>query len=92
MSKWFKVKYKKLGKEKVYGLAHHDGDIIEMDSRLTGKKHMEILIHEALHLLWPEAEEEEIEQKAILLTNTMWRQKYRRIDDSNIIPLQDGSK
>lgn len=91
MKKWFRVKYKKLGKEKVYGLAHHDGDIIEMDSRLTGKKHMEILIHEALHLLWPEAEEEEIELKAIILTNTLWRQKYRRIDDTNTIPLQDGS-
>lgn len=90
--KWFRVKYKKLGKEKVYGLAHHDGDIIEMDVRLTGKKHMEILIHEALHLLWAEAEEDEIEEKAIKLTNTLWRQKYRRIDDSNNIPLQDGSK
>lgn len=90
--KWYKVKYRKLGKEKVYGFAHHHNDVIEMDSRITGKKHMEILIHEAMHLLWPEAEEEEVEAKAIILTNTLWRQKYRRIDDSNTIPLQDGSK
>jgi len=90
--KWYKVKYRKLGKEKVYGWAHHEGNIVEMDSRLTGKKHMEILIHESMHLLFPELEEEEIEEKSIILTNTLWRQKYRRIDDSNNIPLQDGSK
>lgn len=92
MSRWFKVKYRKLGKEKVYGFAHYDGDIIEIDPRIDGKKHMEILIHESFHLLFPSMEEEEVTEKAIKLTHTLWRQRYRRVDNSNVTPLQDGSK
>jgi hypothetical protein len=85
-----KVKYRKLGKEKVWGFAHSD-ELIELDNRLKGKKHLEILIHECLHILYPEAEEEEIVKKSVLLCNTLWYEKYRRVDDKEGIPLQDGS-
>lgn len=85
-----KVKYQKLGKQKVWGLADSEG-IIYLDSRLKGKKHLEILIHETLHLLFPEAEEDEIVQKSIILTNLIWKQRYRRIEDDKKEPLQDGS-
>jgi hypothetical protein len=70
-----KVKYQKLGKQKVWGLADSEG-IIYIDSRLKGKKHLEILIHEALHILLPEAEEDEIVEKSIALTNLIWKQRY----------------
>jgi len=85
-----KVKYRKLGKEKVWGFAHPD-ELIELDNRLKGKKHLEILIHECLHLLLPQAEEEEIVKKSVTLCNTLWHEKYRRVDDKEGIPLQDGS-
>lgn len=86
--KRFKVTYKRF--KKVWGYALMDSKSIEMDDRTRGKKHMEILIHESLHLLLPEASEEDIEEKSILLTNTLWHEKYRRIDDTKT-PLQDGS-
>lgn len=85
-----KVKYKKLGKEKVWGLADSEG-IIYLDSRLKGKKHLEILIHETLHILYPEAEEDEIVEKSISLCNLIWQQRYRRIEEDKKEPLQDGT-
>jgi len=85
-----KVKYKKLGKEKVWGLADSQG-IIYLDSRLKGKKHLEILIHETLHLLYPEDSEDEIIEKSIVLTNIVWNQRYRRLEEEKKMRLQDGT-
>jgi len=85
-----KVKYKKLGKEKVWGLADSQG-IIYLDSRLKGKKHLEILIHETLHLLYPEDSEDEIVEKSIVLTNIVWNQRYRRLEEEKKMRLQDGT-
>jgi hypothetical protein len=88
--KRFRVTYKNL--KKAWGYADLDKKEIVMDKSLHGKKHMEILLHEATHLLLPSATEEEVERISIYLTNTLWQQKYRRIDDRNTTPLQDGSK
>lgn len=85
-----KVKYKKLGKEKVWGLADSQG-IIYIDSRLKGKKHLEILIHETLHLLYPEDSEDEIVERSITLTKLIWNQRYRRLEEETKMRLQDGS-
>jgi len=53
---------------------------------------MEILIHEAYHLLQPEAEEDEVIEKSVTLTKLLWRLGYRKVDNSKHLPLQDGSK
>jgi predicted CopG family antitoxin len=89
-SRKIKVVYRKLGKEKAWGQCLDD--CIEIDERLIGKKHLEILAHESLHFLFPEASEEEVTKKAIILTNTIWGQMYRRIDNQNSQPLQDGKR
>jgi hypothetical protein len=86
-----KIIYRKLGKEQAYGIASSDG-IIEIDSRLKSKKHLEVLIHEVMHLLQPEDSEEEIVEKSITLTKILWKENYRRIDQSDHEPLQDGTK
>lgn len=88
--KRYKVSYKNL--KKAWGYADLDKKEVVMDRSLHGKKHLEILLHEVCHLLIPEASEEEIVRMSIYLTNTLWQQKYRRIDDRNTTPLQDGSK
>ena len=88
--KRIKIKYAKLGKQKVWGFAHSDG-LIEVDERLKGKKKMEIIIHEIVHLLNPEDSEEEVVRKSVILTNTLWHEKYRMIEDHKDIPMQDGS-
>lgn len=86
-----KVIYKKLGREQAHGIAESDG-IIYIDPRLRGRKEMEMLIHETYHLLEPEASEEEVIQKSVILTKLLWRMGYRKVDNSKHLPLQDGSK
>lgn len=88
--KRFKVVYKNL--KKAWGFADLEKNVVILDSKLTGKKHLEILIHEQLHLLLPDISEESVENASIMMTNTIWQEKYRRIDDRNDLPLQDGSK
>ena len=88
--KHIKVLTKKLGKSKVWGQADYGDYTIEIDPRLKGKKHLEILIHEALHLLNPTFEEDEVVDQSIALTNLLWKQMYRRVELDNKIPLQDG--
>lgn len=82
------VKYKKLGRHRAYGIAD---EYITLDTRLKGKKHLEILIHEALHILFPELSEDEVVTKSILLTNLLWSESYRKTDLDNSQPLQDGN-
>ena len=86
-----KIIYKKLGREQAHGIAESDGNIY-LDPRLKGKKHCEILIHEVLHLLNPTDDEKAIIRKSVTLTNILWKENYRRVDDTNDEPLQDGSK
>ena len=86
-----RIKYRKLGKEKAWGIAHSDG-LIEIDPSVRSKKHLEIVIHEVLHILFPEASEEEIENKSITLTKILWSDHYRRIEPEMLQPLQDGTK
>jgi hypothetical protein len=88
--KRFKVIRKNLNK--VWGYAVMDTNTIEIDVNARGKKEIEILIHEMVHLLWNNETEKEVERKSILMTNTLWQQKYRRVDDTNKEPLQDGTK
>ena len=73
-------------------MAHCGYNEIEIDSRLKGKKLLEIMAHESLHILFPGAGEKEIEKKSILLTNTLWDQGFRKTDNDNKERLQDGSK
>mgnify|MGYP003612186899 FL=1 len=85
-----KIIYRKLGKEQAYGISSSDG-VIEIDERLKGKKMMEILIHEILHLLNPKDDEKTIIRKSVTLTKVLWKEGYRKIDDTIDLPLQDGS-
>ncbi len=85
-----KVVHTKLGREKVWG----DADtIVRIDSRLKGKKKLEVCLHECFHVLFPELSEAEIESKSIRLTKTLWHENWRSIETvEKEIPLQDGSK
>lgn len=85
-----KVKYCKLGRAQVWGLADVVSNCVELDERLRGKKHLEILTHEVVHLLLPMASEQETERISINLTTVLWKEGYRRIDNSADEPLQDG--
>lgn len=83
--KKIKVVHRKLGREKAWGIAD---DYIELDERLRGKKHLEILLHESLHILFPNMAESAVIDNSIVLTNTLWSQHYRRIDNDTSQRLQ----
>jgi hypothetical protein len=74
------IVFKKLGREKLWGQAHFDDNIIELDPRLDKKKHLEILIHEALHLLNCEWSETKVVRQSKRLANVLWKQGYRKCD------------
>lgn len=83
-----KVVYKNL--PTVWGYGHVYP--LQLCKKLKGKKHLEILLHESLHHLHPEWTEDAVKDEAIILCNTMWGEGYRRVDNSNDIPMQDGTK
>jgi hypothetical protein len=90
--KRIKVKYKKLGKFKAWGMANYDDNTIEVDSNLKAKKKMEIILHECLHCLFKDMDEEDVIKNSVILTNTLWHENFRSIEPEQKIPLQDGTK
>jgi hypothetical protein len=90
MRKIIKVVYKKLGQKKLWAQAIFATNTIEIDIRAKGKKHLELIHHESLHLLLPTLNEEEIVRISTSLTDVVWKELYRRIDASENQLLQDG--
>lgn len=84
-----KIIYKKL--RGLYGQAHLGENTIEIDSRIKGKKLLEILIHESLHIYLPKKNEAYIVKLSVNLCNILWTEQYRQVDNSNIIAMQDDS-
>lgn len=83
------VKDKKLGKQGAWGQAFEHLNLIELDIRLVGKKHLEILLHEILHILEPEWSETKVKRTSKEITKVLWLQKYRRIDDKERQPKEN---
>ena len=79
------VKERKLGRERAVGLAYSDfygpdKGLIEIDPRQKGKDHLDTLIHEALHLVFPDMSERNVVKHTGRLARLLWRNGYRRID------------
>ena len=77
-----KLVHKKLGRERAYGQADTGTGIIEVDPRLKGRQALEILIHESYHILNPEASETKVSRDAKKLANILWKENYRKVDNS----------
>jgi hypothetical protein len=77
-----KVVYRKLGKERAWGQAHIHDNTIEVDPRLKGKKKLEIIIHEALHILNPDFSESKVIEQSKKLTNLLWKEHFRQVDNA----------
>ncbi len=75
-----KIIYRKLGRDKVWGWAHIGDNTIELDIRLKGKHHLEVMIHEILHIQNPEWSETEVVNKSKQLAAMLWKENYRRIE------------
>ena len=77
-----KVIYRKLGREKAYGMSDYGCNTIVIDSRLQGRKHLEVTLHEALHIYFPEKSETFVKNTSRKLANVLWKMNYRRVDNS----------
>lgn len=75
-----KVSHRKLGREKVWGLAHLSFNHIELDIRLKGRRHLLYLVHEMLHIIEPTWSETKVKKVSTKVTDLLWEQKYRRVD------------
>jgi hypothetical protein len=72
-----KVQYKRL--RKYWGWAYVHEDKIELYHKLKGKKHLEILLHEKLHLLFPDHDEKAIQRISKDMCNVLWKDGYRKL-------------
>ena len=80
------VKERPLGREKAVGLAHYDFygknlNLIEIDPRQTSKDYLDTLIHESMHIIFPDMSETEVVKHSSRLARLIWRQGYRRIQE-----------
>lgn len=52
--------------------------LIEISPNLDERTHMDIALHEALHVLFPDLSEESVNNAGITLADLLWRLGYRR--------------
>lgn len=84
-----KVVYKKLGRRNEWGNADIDGKIIEIDPRAVGRKKIEILLHESIHILFPVLDEEAVKKAGAAMAKVLWDEGVRPTDTADHQKLQD---
>jgi len=77
-----KVIVKKLGKERAWGQYHESDNIIEFDSRLSGKKKLDVYIHERTHAHFKQMSEEDVTKFASVMADFLWKHHVRFVDNS----------
>lgn len=78
-----RVYFRKLGRERADGQAVELGrkKYIEIDPTIRGKRLLEVFIHERLHFIFPELNEEGVENAALTLSDFLWKHNYRQMDN-----------
>jgi hypothetical protein len=79
MAKKLILKERKLGRERASGQAYPDDGLIEIDPRLMPRQWLSTLIHEAVHMAFPEAPEPSVAKAERVITQILWRAGIRRI-------------
>ena len=74
-----KVTERKLLRHNAIGIAYVGDGRVELDPRLKESERLEVLVHELLHHMHPEWNEEEVDRHGKWLGNILWRQGYRRV-------------
>jgi hypothetical protein len=83
------IKFIKIIPRKYYGYVQNG--VAYVDERLKGKKRLEIILHEGLHVIFPYLTEATIESAAADLARLLWADGWRKIDNDESTPLQDES-
>jgi hypothetical protein len=76
-----KVVWRPLGKEQAWGQATTDPNhpLIEVDPRLSPRRELEVLTHEALHVAFPEMSEKAVDRAGKIVSGVLWQEHYRRV-------------
>jgi len=74
---------RKLRREAALGLAWFDADhsIIELDPRMTDRRRLTVLIHEAMHIAFPHLSETVVDRKSAMIAKLIHKDGYRRNRD-----------
>ena len=75
-----RVIHRKLGRERAWGMAETADNTIWLDTRLRGKRRLEVTVHELMHLLYPNETEENVEHSGKLISRILWREGWRAIE------------
>jgi len=80
-AKKVKVIWRPLGKERAWGQATTDPahPVIEVDPRLSPRRELEVLVHEAIHICWPDKDEKDVDRAGKVISAVLWQENYRRI-------------
>ena len=70
---------KKLGRERAWGQRESGDNRIQIDPRLKSQRRMTIVLHEALHVLFPKMSETLVDKTSIELSRLLWSDRYRRL-------------
>lgn len=76
------IVYRKLGREQARGQYIPATATIEIDERLRGQEHLEVLLHESLHALQPHHDEDTVTRDAVNLARILWADGYRKTQES----------
>jgi len=74
-----KVVEKKLGREKAYGQAHDNKNLIEIDPRQKARRHLRTLVHEKMHKMYPDWSENKVDNESKHIAFFLWEQGYRKV-------------
>lgn len=74
------IVYRKLGRERARGQWLESALTIEIDPRLKGEEHLEVLIHESLHCLLDFLSEEAVDAYAKNMARLVYADGYRKAE------------
>jgi hypothetical protein len=76
-----KVIHRKLGREQADGLAYDELNEVHIDERLRKKEYLLVVIHELLHVYFPDWTERQVVKYSKMMCNDLWKLKFRKVDE-----------
>lgn len=79
--------FRPLGRQRAHGMAYvcpsnpEDRGLIEIDERLKGRRLLEVAIHEMLHQIFPQMEEEDVRRAGRWIALSLWAWGVRLDED-----------
>ena len=77
--KTWKIIEKKLGREDAVGMTYKGSYVVYVDPRLDGFERLDCLIHELSHNVYPEVEEDYINERSTKIAEGLWKDGWRRV-------------